>query len=54
MQNQESASERFHNTSENEKVPSNLSLLQIKFYLKYIKYFKYQSELFQQNFSIII
>ena len=25
-----------------------------KYYLKYIKYFKYQSELFQQNFSIII
>jgi hypothetical protein len=31
MQNQESASERFHNTSENEKAPISLPLLQKKF-----------------------
>ena len=41
MQNKDTASERFHNTSENDKAPSSLSLMQIKFYLKYIKYFKY-------------
>jgi len=40
MQNQDTVSERFHNTSEMIKLQLPF-LLQIKFYLKYIKYFKY-------------
>lgn len=40
MQNQDTVSERFHNTSEMIKRQLPF-LLQIKLYLKYIKYFKY-------------
>jgi len=40
MQNKDTVSEQFHNTSEMIKRQTPF-LLQIKLYLKYIKYFKY-------------
>ena len=40
MQNDDTNSERFHNTSEMIKLQLPF-LIQIKLYLKYIKYFKY-------------
>jgi len=40
MKNQDTVSERFHNTSEMIKRQLPF-LLKIKLYLKYIKYFKY-------------